>query len=430
MRISAQRRLAQRITGLELWLLGLTVVASSLWPEFLPLAVVLGVIFCFVRWFVYGKPGVRTPADWGIFLLAALAVFGIWKASYPDVTTVQVFRLLAGIALFISIVNWGSSESRIGWLVILMSAAAACLAVFGVISIEWVSAKAKFLPSNIYSMFQVLVSDPTHPNVMAGSLVLFAPALCALIVFKAVPPSGRKFSSGVYLLNIFSLIGVLGVIFLTQSRGAIYAFIVALVVLILMKWKWGWIILISLGITGLVMVKISGFGLSDILLDSQTLDTLNKRQELWFRAFSLVSIFPWTGIGMGMFNTTIRYLMPLLADGTKEIIHVHNLYLQIAVDIGIPGLVAWTSILIVILVVSWKLFKTGSATGDRWVLGLGAGLFCSGVALISHGMIDSVVWGLRSAPIVWFIWGVTIAAGRVYLGGGDKQKLQTGLIAG
>jgi putative inorganic carbon (HCO3(-)) transporter len=429
-RTSALRRLAQRIAGLEFWLLGLTVVASSLWPDFLPLAVVLGVIFCFVRWFAFGKPGARTPVDWGIFLLTTLAFFSLWKAYYPDIITIQVFRLLAGIAFFISIVNWGNSESRIGWLVILMSVAAACLAVFGVISVEWVSAKAKFLPSNIYSMFQVLVSDPIHPNVMAGSLVLFAPALCVLIMYKAVPPSGRKFRYGVYLLYILSLMGVLSVIFLTQSRGAFLAFFLALGALIMLRWRRGWIFLIALGLTGLVIVNISGISLSGILLDSQTFDTLDKRQELWFRAFLLVSTFPWTGVGMGMFNTTIGYLMPLLADGSIEIIHVHNIYLQIAVDLGIPGLVAWISILIVTLAVSWKLFKTGSATGEPWLMGLGAGLFCSGVALITHGMIDSVVWGLRSAPIVWFIWGVTIAAGRVYLGGGDKQKLQTGLIAG
>ncbi len=279
-------------------------------------------------------------------------------------------------------------------------------------------------------MFQVLVSDPTHPNVMAGSLVLFAPVLCALILYRAVPPFGANYRLGINFLYIFSLMGVLGVIFLTQSRGAFLALSLALFILGLMKWRWVWIMLVALGLIGLVIVYSIRFELSGTLLDSQTLDTLVNRRGLWFRAFSLVRTFPWTGIGMGAFNKAIDILLPLLADGTNLITHVHNMFLQIAVDLGVPGLVAWTSILIVTLVVSWKLYKTGSATGERWLMGLGAGLFCSGVALITHGMIDSVVWGLRSAPIVWFIWGVTIAAGRVYLGGGDKKKLQTGLTAG
>ncbi len=113
MRTSALRRLAQRIAGLELWLLGLTIVASSLWPYLLPLAVVLGVIFCFVRWFAYGKPSVSSPADWGIFSLAALAIFSLWNTPYPDLTRIQTLRLLAGMALFITIVNWGRSEVQI-----------------------------------------------------------------------------------------------------------------------------------------------------------------------------------------------------------------------------------------------------------------------------------------------------------------------------
>ncbi len=430
MRIFTLRSLARRIAGLELWLLGLTVVASLLWPAYLPLAVMLGVIFCFVRWVAFGKPGVRTPADWGIIPLVAMAIVGIWIAPFRDVTIEQVLRLLAGIAIYVAIVNWGHTETRIGWLVILITVAATSLAAFGIISVEWVSAKAKLLPANIYLLFEVLVSDPTHPNVMAGGLVLFAPILCALILFKAVPPFGKKIRFGFHLLHFLSLISVVGVIFLTQSRGAFLAFFMALIVLVLMKWRWGWMLLAALGLMGWLIVNLSGFGLTGILLDNQTLDTFMRRQDLWLRAYSLLNDFPWTGTGMGMFKYTIGYWMPSLTDGTPELNHVHNIFLQIAVDLGIPGMVAWTSILIVTLVVSWKLFKTGSDKRERWLMGLGAGLFCSGVALITHGMIDSVVWGLRSAPIVWFIWGVTIAAGRVYLGSTERQKLPSGMVAG
>jgi len=235
---------------------------------------------------------------------------------------------------------------------------------------------------------------------------------------------------GFYVLCFVSLFSVLGVIMLTLSRGALLAFVVAVAVLTALRWKWGWIIGVALLSIGIVIAWINESYSVDILLNDQTIGTMVARLELWSRAIFVVELFPLTGVGMGLFKEVIGYLMPLVSVEGTEIVHAHNLFLQIAVDLGLPGLVAWISILLAVFAVSWKLYKSGLANGETWVIGLGAGLFCSGVALITHGMIDSVVWGLRSAPIVWFIWGVTIAAGRVYLGGGDKQKLQTGLIAG
>lgn len=422
MRTSALRRLAQRIAGLELWLLSLTVVASSLWPDFLPLAIALGVIFCFVRWFAFGRPSVQTPADWGIILLFLMAGLSLWITALPEKTSLQVFRLLVGMLLFYTVVNWGSSKSRIGWLVATLVVGGLGLSMIALIGVDWVSEKAQFLPYRIYSLLPVRLSDPAHPNVMAGSLVLFAPMLLALILYKSKPPLGQRLHVGFYVLCFVSLFSVLGVIMLTLSRGALLAFVVAVAVLMALRWKWGWIIGVTLLSIGIVIAWINGSFSVDILLNDQTIGTMVARLELWSRAIIVVELFPLTGVGMGLFKEVIGYLMPLVSVEGTEIVHAHNLFLQIAVDLGLPGLVAWISILLVVFAVSWKLYKSGLANGETWVMGLGAGLFCSGVALITHGMIDSVVWGLRSAPIVWFIWGVTIAAGRVYLGGSDKQK--------
>jgi short subunit fatty acids transporter len=46
--------------------------------------------------------------------------------------------------------------------------------------------------------------------------------------------------------------------------------------------------------------------------------------------------------------------------------------------------------------------------------GLGAGLVLSQIALVLNGLTDAVTWGsVRSAPLVWFLWGLAVACGNL-----------------
>ena len=63
----------------------------------------------------------------------------------------------------------------------------------------------------------------------------------------------------------------------------------------------------------------------------------------------------------------------------------------------------------------WQLYQHGRRTGDGWVAGIGAGLLGSQIALVVHGLTDAVTWGMvRPAPIVWGLWGITIAAKGIF----------------
>jgi len=147
------------------------------------------------------------------------------------------------------------------------------------------------------------------------------------------------------------------------------------------------------------------------------------RREVWSRAIYMVQDFSITGVGMGLYMNVTDLLYPFFLFATGTIEHAHNLFLQIAVDLGIIGLIAWLSALLTIIYTAWRVYRTGSVRGQPVVAALGAGLLASQVALVGHGLTDAVTWGMvRPAPLVWALWGMVVASGLLFLPSGGSDR--------
>jgi putative inorganic carbon (HCO3(-)) transporter len=121
--------------------------------------------------------------------------------------------------------------------------------------------------------------------------------------------------------------------------------------------------------------------------------------------------FPFTGIGMGTFRQVANAMYPFfLAGPDADIPHAHNLLLQVAVDQGLPGLIMWLALLLLVICGAWSVYRRGQRAGDRWLAALGAGLLCSQAALLVHGLLDATLWGTRPAVLLWAVWGLAMAA--------------------
>ena len=151
----------------------------------------------------------------------------------------------------------------------------------------------------------------------------------------------------------------------------------------------------------------------EALSATQTLGGLDGRLEVWSRAIYMLQDFPFTGIGMGTFKQIANAMYPFfLAGPNADVPHAHNLFLQVGVDLGLPGLVAWLSLLMLASVCAWQTWHRAALGGDRRLMGIGAGLLSSQVALIVHGLLDAATWDTRPAVIVWALWGLAVAARR------------------
>ena len=415
--VSRFQRACVLLASAEILLIGLAVVAGTISERFLPAAFMAAASWWLVRWAAYGRPSVRTPLDLSVGLLLLMIPVTLWVTIAPEITRSQVFRLLLGVALFYAVANWTDSPRRLRLLVMGTLTAGLLLAFSAPLTVEWVGGKFSYVPAQLYAPFTPLAVDLVNPNVMAGALVIVLPVALALPLYAwnelAVAERG---------LAVLSALAMSVVMVLMQSRGALIAGGAAVVVLALMRWskgRWVWGAGIS-GAVALALVQAIRGGPSSTVASAG--ESFESRLELWSRGLYIIEDFPFTGVGMGAFQEVTNALYPILSiPGGQP--HAHNLFLQVAIDLGLPGLIAWLAMMMLVFCAAWRLYKTGRRQDNWFLAGLGAGLLAGQVALIVHGLTDAVTWGMvRTAVIVWGLWGLSIAGWKLQWGTPGRSR--------
>lgn len=405
------RRIATFCASLEIWFVSLAVGASMVSTLLLLPSVAIICLFWIIRWIAFGTLSKRTPADWAILGLILTIPVTLWATVSTDSTITQVLRLLSGIGLYYAIVNWTRTKRELTLLGLGSALLGIFLSAVGLLAVEWTTGKLPFISSSVYQMLPKLNVDPIHRNVMAGVLVIIMPFSLASVVF-----SWRSLNKLQQILYGLSTLIMLVMVVLTQSRGGVIALTCATLLMISLRWKRGWLLLVIILAGFFIGDRL--FGILQLIKTLMTADMLGGfegRLEIWSRGIMIIKDFPFTGVGMGNFGIVVDTLYPFLLNSAGSVPHAHNLYLQIAADLGLPGLIAWLAILLTMLTTSWHLFQKGTRYRDFYCIGLGAGLMCCQIALAIHGLLDSVTWGMvRPAPMVWVIWGVTVATAEIF----------------
>ncbi|MDX1437107.1 MAG: O-antigen ligase family protein [Anaerolineales bacterium] len=401
------RQFAQDLADNEVWVAAAAVGASVLAPRLLPLSALVLLAFWPVRWLASGRLTRRTPADLLVALLLLMVPVTLGVTAVPDKTIPQTLRLLTGVGLFYAVLNWGVSRRRINLLTTAALAGGLGLAVFAVFSVDWAEGKLAFFPDWIYAGLPALVSDTANPNVVAGNLVLLLPLAISLPLF-----AWRELSKGLRMLAVASALAMTAILVLSQARGGALAMTAVLGLLATLRWRRGWLVLAAAGLGLVALVRLVGMAeIASFFSARLALGGLAGRQEIWSRALLIIRDFPLTGIGMGSFTEVVDALYPLFHLEPGKVAHAHNLFLQVAVDLGVPGLVSWLGIWLLVVFCSWRLFRAGRSRGDRLLTATAAGLLGGQGALLVHGMVEAVTWGMvRPAPLLWGLWGLSLAA--------------------
>lgn len=347
-----------------------------------------------------------TPLDlpWLIWLL--LIPVTLWATAVPDLTHATL-RLFAGQAIaFWTLVIWTRTRQRASWAAFGLLALGAALAFLGLFWMEWPRGYIFPVPAvlqRLREQYPLPIQESVNKNVLAGVLV---PLLG--LALAAVPAPRGRWRWPLRGLAALAVVTIGGMVVLSQSRGSWMAALTALYVLIALSWRPAWAGVV-LGPVALLVLHWQG-QLLPLLTRTLALQQgkLVGRYELWSRALYAAQDFVFTGIGMGTFPKVVPLLYPLFLYGPNaELTHAHNLLLQVMVDLGVFGLIAFLAMIGITALLIHRGMNMASPE-DRslvWILrGSAAGLS----AALVHGLVDAIAWNTRPAFLIWALWGLAV----------------------
>lgn len=277
------------------------------------------------------------------------------------------------------------------------------------------------------------IEEGLNPNQLAGALTWTIPPLFCLTAVTwhqrgaLLADLGRpRFALLVALLLAGSAVSAFALI-LTQSRGAYagMAVFLAIVPLVFLpeagRRRYLRLVLaiaIPLALATVGFLAWAAQDPSGILPGSLALqleDSLPRRLQFWQRALAIISDFPITGIGLNSVRLIMpEFYPPLITEPGTLIGHVHNEILQAAVDLGLPGLVAFLTLQFGGLWLAWRSWQMTPTTAalPGWpaatllpraaALGLGGGL----VAHMVFGLADATALGAKPGILWWMCLGL------------------------
>ena len=407
------------------------------------LAVLVGVWL--VRWRVRGCPLRCTPLNLALLFLLATIPVAVWASAVRDLTTVALAYLLAGVVIFCAVINWTRTPGRAWWTwggLVTVGLALAALAPFGM----QVSSSNLFTLPALYTRWAGRLPETINANIMAGGLVILWPVSLAGIQFggqrsavsRGSSVSRNRFHVSRFTPHVLRLCAALSALVLfatlalTQSRGAYLGFVVSASVLLSLRWPKAALVVIPL----VVIVALVGAGMIgwrtviDELTTGEATSGLDQRVEIWSRALYAIQDFPFTGLGLGTFERVVAVLYPLFLNPDGTVPHAHNLYLQVAVDLGLLGLVAYLALLGLTFASAFSAYRVFRRRGQGDLAMLCAGCIAALVGMCVHGLLDATSWGVKLAFIPWAVMGLVVGLQRVAQEAGETTREQGDREAG
>ena len=153
-----------------------------------------------------------------------------------------------------------------------------------------------------------------------------------------------------------------------------------------------------------------------------------SRMALWRDSLPLIQDYFFTGSGLAgtsMIYATYAYLLHV-----PYLFHAHNLYLQVALEQGVPGLIAFVGIFAAAVLYTVNAWQRTDRTGRA----LFAAGYAATAALLVHGLFDAELYFSPLAPLVFLAPALLLwSASSVYRqarGGDEDEATPAGGMAG
>lgn len=405
-----QRNLLDRLTLLALTFGG----PVLLFPEILPVSVRAAIVVgaAVVTSLLATSLMVRSNRGAGCLMaiLASTALVGWMRVPGSDAALSHFAGLCAGLLAMSGVVSWCRTGQRVGLAAGLFLLVGAVILAVGVVTIA--IPRTKFISPSIVSWLPQMQlglaglerGNHVNTNALGGTalLIVFPAAAVSLLRAKNVPGISVLRTLGVIVALMSGL-----VLLVTQSRSAFVGgwLTLALLAMVLRVW-WFWRALAVVTLLSLPLLVSEQFksSSSSVLQDIERSARWSRdnRFVIWKEGVQQLKTSPWIGIGLNEFRYVYR-------PGGTDIAHVHNIFLQTALDVGLIGLATYVALLGWLLVLS----RQAARGPDALAAGIAAGGGLCLVAVHMFGLGDAISLGAKVGIFQWIAAGLVVSAWQI-----------------
>jgi O-antigen ligase len=344
-------------------------------------------------------------------LLGMLLVWLMVSVAFAKNTSMAAGELtswIAGLASFVLVATSIDRTDRVRWVIVaFVSGAVASVSVGLVTQAFGGLSGAAFAEGR-------LQGGAADPNYFAAGIV---PAI-ALAIWLAGSSKRPEHRVLAFIGAVILVIGLLG----TQSRGGLVGATVLLIAALVLGTGRraaigaGFACLLVVGAVYFTAVPSAWHRVSNFGGDG------TGRTDVWRVAWRITGDHPFTGVGIGNF----RLYSPSYVRRPGQInrvdiivgrnVVVHNTYLQLLADTGIPGLLLFLAVVGACLRAQWRAIRTFERRGERGFGGMGRALLAATIGLLTSSFFisngpDKRLWVLLAlGPVMLAIARRTPAA--------------------
>ncbi len=370
-----------------------------------------------LRWRLAGRPRLGS-LDMPLLLLAGMALLGLFISIEPELSWPRWWSLLYGLLVFAVLRSALELERDAAWIAAGLALLGLGLAAVSLVGTDWSNLRFFELPG-LYERLPALLrglpgsgiqqpgsSDLFNPRWVGITMGVLAPAYLPLLRLQGKP--------WLRLLLGLAFLATAGMALLTQSIQGLLGLAAGVFIVLIFVSPWFWLLL-PLG--GLALAGVlwrmgpQGVAAAFLTLDNALGKALVLRLDIWSRAWAMLQDMPFSGIGLNVFPLVQSEFYTGYIIGPEP--HAHNLYLQTALDLGLPGLAAFA--LFIALWARGALRAIRTPGGAQAAAGRPAARLLLIAALagvtsyLAHGLVDAMMLGAKPGFAVWALLGIGAA---------------------
>jgi len=248
-----------------------------------------------------------------------------------------------------------------------------------------------------------LAGGDVNPNALAAAVLLVAPLAMSVLILGT-----REKTDWLGLLPLAFAVAAMGAVIMAISRSrtawiAVWLILVGLLVRsvrsALSRFIVGAFVAAPLFVvsTNVVFLSQEEFAVEA----SHFWQTAHDRAEIMTQGLACWRQSPWLGVGLNEFRSMYK-------PADIDLAHAHNIFLQIALDVGAVGSAAYWGLMTFLFMRAGQAAKGPSGPGRS----AAAGSAISLVAVILFGLLDAVPLGSKIGLFQWMTSGLILAAWR------------------